>query len=100
MEMYTTMMWYFKKWFCAKKRLYVENSSADEIFRMLDDGQKRELLQQKMLSDEMFQRELKSAYYRGYGEAEAKIFAAIQKEPDKYHEFIEKHRVETTANRN
>ena len=74
----------------------------DPLLQIIEEGHKRELVQQKMISDEMFQKELKSAYSRGYGEAQADIFAAIKKEPEKYHEFIswvrEKHRAETTAN--
>jgi len=65
------------------------------ILRVLEEGHKRELLQQKLLFDEKLQGEqgkIRNAYWRGYGEAQADIFAAIQKEPDMYHEFIERHR--------
>ena len=82
-------MCFFKKLFSVKKSPYADNMP---LLQIMEEGHKRELLQQKMLSDEMFQRELKSAYSRGYGEAQADIFAAIKKEPEQYHEFIEKHR--------
>ena len=85
----------FKKLFCVKKIPYADNMP---LLQIIEEGHKRELVQQKMISDEMFQKELKSAYSRGYGEAQADIFAAIKKEPEQYHEFIEKHRAETTAN--
>ena len=72
----------------------------DPLLQIIEEGHKRELVQQKMISDEMFQKELKSAYSRGYGKAQADIFAAIKKEPERYYEFIswvrEKHRAETT----
>lgn len=87
-------MRFFKKLFGAKKIPYVGTG----IFRMslllksVEEGHKKELLQQKLITDEMFQKELKSAYSRGYGDAMAELFGAIQKEPDMYHEFIERHR--------
>lgn len=79
----------FKKLFSVKKSPYADNMP---LLQIMEEGHKRELLQQKMISDAYLQRELKSAYSRGYGEAQADIFAAIKKEPEQYHEFIEKHR--------
>ena len=87
----------FSELFSVKKSPYADNMP---LLQIMEERHQRELVQQKLITDEMFQRELKSAYSRGYGEAEAKIFAAIQKEPEQYHAFIEKHRVETTASRN
>ena len=79
----------FKKLFCAEKR-HVDMP----LLQIMEEGHKRELLQQKLISDVYLQKELKFAYSRGYGEAQADIFAAIKKEPEHYHAFIEKHRVE------
>ena len=86
-------MCFFKKLFSIKKNPAGGDMS---ILRVLEEGHKRELLQQKLLFDEKLQGEqgkIRNAYWRGYGEAQADIFAAIQKEPDMYHEFIERHRI-------
>jgi 16S rRNA C967 or C1407 C5-methylase (RsmB/RsmF family) len=82
-------MCFFKKLFKVKKN---PAGGYMNVLHALEERHQRELVQQKLIADEMFQRELKSAYSRGYGEAQADIFAAIKKDPDQYHEFIEKHR--------
>lgn len=82
-------MCFFKKLFKVKKN---PAGGYMNVLHALEEGRKKELLLQKTLFDEKLQRETRNAYSRGYGEAQADIFAAIRKDPDQYHEFIEKHR--------
>ena len=82
-------MWFCKKLFGAKKIQSVVDIS---LLYTIEEGHRKDLLLQKQLIDEKHQRELKTAYYRGHWEAQAEIFAAIRREPDKYHEFIEEYR--------
>lgn len=80
----------FKKLFCAKKNPACGYMS---VLHALDERHNGELLQQKMILDGKAQAEIRNAYWRGYGEAQADIFAALKKEPEQYHAFIENHRV-------
>ena len=80
----------YRKLFCAEKIPTVDLS----LLQLLEETQKREMLYRSRIIDEKHQRDLKSEYYKGHWHAQAAIFAAMRKEPDKYLAFIEKHRVE------
>lgn len=81
----------FRKLFCAEKSPIVLTVELS-LLQCIEERHKRELLNLSQKSREMdvkFQRDLKSEYYKGYGDAQADIFAAMRKEPDQYLAFTD-----------